>query len=547
MPSAQALSRCVQRKLESAYARITLNKTTTFFFLLAFVHCLAQGIIQASLLSLDTAYTNLLDSLIDPTIIRTDPLTQVKSNIAPKNFTYLTGDRGNGDFSGFVLRMCDDIPFSGLTSDPCMKVFAYGDIPFPTGEEPQLIQLHTSDQYELRPVTDKNNGSLVIGVDILQNKRPIRSSPVLTTQCTKVLDYPRQLLNNARREDLTFIFIQFWLFSVSVAAVSAKFTAALSTMLTQRGSAFAKIMLDSIPHTLSVLFARAIATGWSGYALWRTKHNSKVFETLFIGPNTPCRINLWNDWSKLRVNAEIPDIILNCTALTLSCYLSWTLVKRYNQQSFKCMGPPQAIVKIYRFFMAVLVSLQLGTLFLVAAMGLWTDQMFNTAIGHTSQFIEVYEALIIGTTVGWYAIRHERKVLMAIFLVIGFVFLGGWSSMFYSRVYRWSLVQWPFLFSITVCSFVLIVASMILGVICWLNFNKGLSQYLHAEAILSSSNFAPSVFKHDPDAISQTSDPEKGAHQANHNPSPSYGSDNPLPTYYLPTLHSYDSNAPSRI
>ncbi|KAL4259336.1 hypothetical protein AB1N83_009788 [Pleurotus pulmonarius] len=495
MPSAQALSRCVQRKLESAYARITLNKTTTFFFLLAFVHCLAQGIIQASLLSLDTAYTNLLDSLIDPTIIRTDPLTQGKWGL--------------------------------------LRVFAYGDIPFPTGEEPQLIQLHTSDQYELRPVTDKNNGSLVIGVDILQNKRPIRSSPVLTTQCTKVLDYPRQLLNNARREDLTFIFIQFWLFSVSVAA----------------------IMLDSIPHTLSVLFARAIATGWSGYALWRTKHNSKVFETLFIGPNTPCRINLWNDWSKLRVNAEIPDIILNCTALTLSCYLSWTLVKRYNQQSFKCMGPPQAIVKIYRFFMAVLVSLQLGTLFLVAAMGLWTDQMFNTAIGHTSQFIEVYEALIIGTTVlllpwialGWYAIRHERKVLMAIFLVIGFVFLGGWSSMFYSRVYRWSLVQWPFLFSITVCSFVLIVASMILGVICWLNFNKGLSQYLHAEAILSSSNFAPSVFKHDPDAISQTSDPEKGAHQANHNPSPSYGSDNPLPTYYLPTLHSYDSNAPSRI
>lgn len=101
------------------YARITLNKTTTFFFLLAFVHCLTQGIIQASLLSIDTAYTNLLDSLIDP-------LTQVKSNIAPKNFTYLTDDRGNGDFSGFVLRMCDDIPFSGLTSDPCMEVFADG-------------------------------------------------------------------------------------------------------------------------------------------------------------------------------------------------------------------------------------------------------------------------------------------------------------------------------------------------------------------------------------------------------------------------------------
>ncbi|KAF7421030.1 hypothetical protein PC9H_011550 [Pleurotus ostreatus] len=538
MPSARALSRCVQRKLESAYARITLNKTTTFFFLLAFAHCLAQGIIQATLFSVDTAYTSLLDSIIDQTVIYTDPVTLAKKNIAPTNFTYLRGDRGNGDFSGFVLKMCDDIPFAGLPSDPCIEVFADGDIPFPEGEAPVPVQLHTMQKYQLRPVYDKINTSLVIGVDILQNERPIRSSPVLTTQCTKVLDYPRQLLNNARREDLSFIFIQFWLFSVSVVA----------------------IMYESIPHTLSVLFARALATGWSGYALWRTKHNSKVFETLFIRDNTPCRIDLWDGWSQARVDAEIPDIILNCTALTLSCYLSWTLVKRYNQQSFKCMGPPQAIVKIYRFFMAVLVSLQLGTLFLVAAMGLWTDQMFNTAIGRTSQFIEVYEALIIGTTVlllpwialGWYAIRHERKVLMAIFLVIGFVFLGGWSSMFYSRVYAWSLVQWPFLFSMTVCSFVLIVASMILGIICWLNFNKGLSQYLRAEAILASSNFAPSVFKHDPDAVSQAShdlapsDPEKGAPKANHNPSPSYGSDNPLPTYYLPTLHSYESNA-SRI
>lgn len=55
--------------------------------------------------------------------------------------------------------------------------------------------------------------------------------------------------------------------------------------------------------------------------------------------------------------------------------------------------------------MAVLVSLQLGTLFLVAAMGLWTDQMFNTAIGRTSQFIEVYEALIIGTTVVSFVVK----------------------------------------------------------------------------------------------------------------------------------------------
>lgn len=48
----------------------------------------------------------------------------------------------------------------------------------------------------------------------------------------------------------------------------------------------------------------------------------------------------------------------------------------------------------------------------------------------------------------------------------------------------------------------LIVASIVLGVICRLNFGKGFAQYLHAEAALESSNFAPEVFKHDEEKYS---------------------------------------------
>ncbi|KAG5638405.1 hypothetical protein H0H81_000182 [Sphagnurus paluster] len=155
--------------------------------------------------------------------------------------------------------------------------------------------------------------------------------------------------------------------------------------------------------------------------------------------------------------------------------------------------------------MAVLACLQLEAFVLVAAMGLWIDTLINTAISKISSHTPEYKALFIATsilllpwiTMGWYAIRREMRILMGFFLGTAIVLLSGWCIMFYSMVYRWTFVEWPFLACFTVASLILIIASTILGVICRLNFGKGLAQYLSAEAALASSNFAPEVFSHD--------------------------------------------------
>jgi len=155
--------------------------------------------------------------------------------------------------------------------------------------------------------------------------------------------------------------------------------------------------------------------------------------------------------------------------------------------------------------MAVLACLQLECFVVVAATGLWVDVLFNTAISKLSAHTTIYEGLFILTTVllipwismGWYAIRLEKKLLMWIFLGIAFFILSGWSIMFYSIVYRWTFLQWPFMGCFVVASLVLLVSTVILGIICRMNFGKGLKQYLHAEAVLASSNFSPEVFTHD--------------------------------------------------
>ena len=66
---------------------------------------------------------------------------------------------------------------------------------------------------------------------------------------------------------------------------------------------------------------------------------------------------------------------------------------------------------------------------------------------------------------------------MAGFLTVSFIYIACWSIMFYSQVYRWTFINWVFFACITVASFVVLVLTSTFGVLCWLNFGKGLAQY----------------------------------------------------------------------
>ena len=66
---------------------------------------------------------------------------------------------------------------------------------------------------------------------------------------------------------------------------------------------------------------------------------------------------------------------------------------------------------------------------------------------------------------------------MLIFLVLSFGYLVGWSAMFAAPSFTWTFVQWRFFSLMAVASVLLALATFVLGVICRLNFGKGLSRY----------------------------------------------------------------------
>jgi hypothetical protein len=181
-------------------------------------------------------------------------------------------------------------------------------------------------------------------------------------------------------------------------------------------------------------------------------------------------------------------------------------------------------MSVRQLFLGFFVCLQLTAFFLAAAMSLWINELIHGAISQISTSSHVYHGLFIATTSvcssrflcsfgnltnssmqlllpwiamvsrcvhflstalhdnqitlqGWFAVRHEIKKLLAVFLFLGIFYITSWGVMFYSQAFRWTFASWPFFASLTVAAFVMLIASFVLGVICRKNFDKGLAHF----------------------------------------------------------------------
>ncbi|ETW79910.1 hypothetical protein HETIRDRAFT_386468 [Heterobasidion irregulare TC 32-1] len=461
--------------VKSVYLRISLNRFTQAFFILSFIFCFAQSITQSFLFSLDDEWRGLVSNVVD------------HGNLNKSLFVQYTGRHGQ-----YSLALCNDSP---MLENACVPYYTSGQmnvsIPYGFKREEydgRLLSQTTWDRWispQGIPVNDiviqSIHGSDGMNVRVSE-VRNSSNAITLSPQCIRTLLYPDQKLQEFRREVLALIASQFWLFGLSVFA----------------------ILRESVPHLLALLGARFLGTGWSAYTLWRTGNIEDRIHHLIEQQDTPCHLDVFSPYFRMRMSFQIPDLVLHCTALAFSLFLSWRLLKVYNAQTFKRVGPPTTIIRVYRYYLTSLVCLQLSVFFLVVAMSLWVDQLLNSAIKEISEHTDIYIALFTTTTVlllpwitmGWYSVRREKKGFMLAFSAVGFIFISCWAIMFYSRIYRFTFVDWPFFGCMTVSSFVVMILSIVFGIINQLHFKHGLKQYLDVEETMARSDFDPQVFNH---------------------------------------------------
>ncbi|TFY70818.1 hypothetical protein EVG20_g2187 [Dentipellis fragilis] len=381
-----------------------------------------------------------------------------QGNLPRGQFVDYSGRNGN-----YGLRLCTGVPVVGRV-DTCHP-------------------LYTSDLSDTTP-SSRNFSSLdwmlPHGGDsqrlTIQGSLGEQGNPVIVSQSNNA-----GRLQFSIREEIALVVSQFWFFGLSLFA----------------------IIFESPPHLLALVIGRSLAAGWSTYALWRNGNFADRVQHLVGNSGTPCNLDIFPPYFQTR-NA-IADIVLHFVALAIFLPLSWRLLKLYDTLTFSRVGPPKKILTIYRYFLVVFVGLQLAVFFLVVAMSLWVDQLINGVIAAISSHTTIYQALFIFTTVtllpwislGWFSVRRERKYMMLAFISIGAIYVCAWSLMFYSQVYRFTWVDWPFFGCMTIISFIVVVISGAFGIVCRLQFGHGLLDYLQTEKSLARTDFEPDVFYHE--------------------------------------------------
>ncbi|ELU37114.1 hypothetical protein AG1IA_08859 [Rhizoctonia solani AG-1 IA] len=279
----------------------------------------------------------------------------------------------------------------------------------------------------------------------------------LSPGCALALSWPAQVLRDFAREDLAMIGFQVWLLGMSVVA----------------------ILNESVPHMVAGLFTQALSTGWSAFQMARSaSFRAQYGETIVRGACSG--VDVLPEYFTHRTTDEIPIVVFNAVFLITMTILSWRVCKVYGWQTFKRIGASRVMNRAYRLVLAFSIHLQCAVYFFVTSSALWVDELLNGSIACFAEHQGLYKGVFITSILlllpwlilGWIGVRRENKLMMHAFLIISLLFITAWAAMFASDVYRWSFATWPFFAAMTVTSFVVLVATTGLAIVCRYNFKK---------------------------------------------------------------------------
>lgn len=245
------------------------------------------------------------------------------------------------------------------------------------------------------------------------------------------------------------------------------------------------ILNESIPHLSAALLSSALALVWSGVQISRTKAFQQQFNT-FIKDGACNGTDLISSYWSERAKIEVPSFVLNATCFLLLAGFGTKLLSVYRRQTKKTTGEDPLMKRLYRAVLLLSVIVQTSTFLLLASLALWVQQLFESPIASFSAGTPVFKGVGLASVlmvvpwfiIGWIAIRREHKMLMIAFLIMNVFFLGSWTVVFSSDIYRLVFTKWSFFAVITVTSFGLLVGSLIAGLLCRLRFGQGLAVQL---------------------------------------------------------------------
>ncbi|SJL08436.1 uncharacterized protein ARMOST_11800 [Armillaria ostoyae] len=421
-------------RLKLVYTRITLTRFTLLYTIVVLLTCIVLASLQGLAYHDNSDAANLISDILHTANV-TNGLTIL---------------------SGGVLQYCRDIP-SDHDSD-CVPIRPGNSTFAGTGnttDNDDFVQHHVSahsfakrDRPAIVPVVD--GSGVTVGVRVADS--------ILPVPCLRSFHWLGDVLQDSRREDVVTLLYQIWMLSLSIVA----------------------ILNESLPHLGASLAGHLLGTAWAGFRVSSSKHLQDRYNQLIVH-GTCDGIDLLQDWWSLRARHTVPVVVLNVVALLTLLFLS---------------------ANLYKFVLLLSVMLQLAGFFTLAATGMWIDKISGGSIRRVARHLHLYLAAFGVTAVcefpwvvlGWLSVRREYRRLFVVFGVLSVFLLGISTFMFASPLYRFIFMSWPFFATMTVTTYILLVATSALGVVCRLHFDKGLAQFLRVSDALEGMDFTPAYF-----------------------------------------------------
>jgi hypothetical protein len=461
----------VGKQLSNIFTRVTLTRWHLALFLVAFVHCAALIFLQSVSFVINEEARDFMVHLMTMTSARRDALAVVATR--PRDTLFLCQKVPGNGFSG--SRNANDM----LNTGACTQMSP----PPPAADvEVDIAQRNVLYPDDMVLVPDVREDKKIFGLSIvgLGNSTGIvdpNGNLWVSSECIASLRYPEQEFQDAGRENVSFLFFHVWTLGITILA----------------------ILNESIPHLASALAGQCLATGWAAWDLSRTVTFRNRYEEL-IGKGLCSGAQLIPHYWPTRNRLNVAIACINFGTLALTFWITIVLIKMFLKSQFRSVGAAPALDKLYRMLMAFSTTLRLWLFFLVLSTTLWLDQL-DGGLLHTFLTKGQFEAyMITGSAalilvlplvfIGDMAFRTERRKLTICYLVAqSFYVVYHVALLGSSAVYRWTLIVWPFFAVNVAAGLILCITTLVMAVICRVNFGRGLDHFLHVTSVLERDGF----------------------------------------------------------
>ncbi|KAJ3355347.1 hypothetical protein HDU83_003642 [Entophlyctis luteolus] len=194
-----------------------------------------------------------------------------------------------------------------------------------------------------------------------------------------------------------------------------------------------------------------------------------------------------NSSSGLFLAAQIVLPVIIGLFIPVFAYLSYRLHFEFGWRQYRITGGDLELRRIFFRYDILLLLLKFAIFFVVAFTVL---DLVLTAVTSNGLIVIPILGAIVGamvTTAGYYGARRENRLYIVIYITGCLVVLAYLVDRMYDAFRRkanaddFSRVEIPFMLYGSI-SFCLVLTSVFFGVVCWLNFGKGLREVLDDEA-----------------------------------------------------------------